>query len=194
MPAHSVARLGIARSYQIPRPFNHLTVLDKWRSRRAFGTAFGQRATRRPRRCTGSLYRPRGHAADLPQQLNLHERKFLELARALAARPRLLLLDEVMSGLNHTEIDAELRLIRDIRDRGTTIIFVEHLMRAVVARSDRVAVLNEGALIAVGTPQETMRDAEVVNVYLGKAHVLEVDNTHRWAMAGRPPSSTSRSR
>jgi branched-chain amino acid transport system permease protein len=110
------------------------------------------------------------HAMDLPQQINLHERKFLELARALAARPRVLLLDEVMSGLNHTEIDAALHLIRDIRDRGTTIIFVEHLMRAVVALSDRVAVLNEGALIAIGTPQETMRDAEVINVYLGKAY------------------------
>ena len=122
----------------------------------------------------GQLALELGHAplraGDLPLQINLHERKFLELARALAARPRVLLLDEVMSGLNHTEIDAALKLIRDIRDRGTTIIFVEHLMRAVVALSDRVAVLNEGALIAIGTPQETMRDAEVVNVYLGKAY------------------------
>jgi branched-chain amino acid transport system permease protein len=75
-----------------------------------------------------------------------------------------------LSGLNNTEIDEALGLIRDIRNRGTTIIFVEHLMRAVVALSDRVAVLNNGALIAVGTPEETMRDAEVVNVYLGKAH------------------------
>ncbi len=94
----------------------------------------------------------------------------MELARALAARPRILLLDEVLSGLNNTEIDEAMELIRDIRGSGTTIIFVEHLMRAVVALSDRVAVLNHGALIAVGTPEETMRDAQVVSVYLGKAH------------------------
>jgi branched-chain amino acid transport system permease protein len=79
-------------------------------------------------------------------------------------------LDEVLSGLNHTEIDAALTLIRKIRDNGTSIVFVEHLMRAVVALSDRVAVLNEGELIAVGTPQETMRDPHVVRVYLGTAH------------------------
>ena len=76
----------------------------------------------------------------------------------------------MLSGLNHTEIDAALRLIRDIRGGGTTIVFVEHLMRAVVALSDRVAVLNDGAVIAIGTPRETMREAEVVRVYLGKAH------------------------
>jgi branched-chain amino acid transport system permease protein len=109
-------------------------------------------------------------AFEFPPQLNLHERKFLELARGLAARPRVLLLDEVLSGLNNSEIDEALTLIRDIRTRGTTIIFVEHLMRAVVALSDRVAVLNGGALIALGTPAETMGDSEVINVYLGKAH------------------------
>ena len=110
-----------------------------------FGTAHQGGAEARPRRCTGSpIPASRRKAADLPQQLNLHERKFLELARALAARPRLLLLDEVMSGLNHTEIDAALRLMHDIRDSGTTILFVEHLMRAVVALSDRVAVAQRG--------------------------------------------------
>jgi branched-chain amino acid transport system permease protein len=172
MPAHRVAALGIARSYQIPRPFNHLTVLDNVALAARFGTAHqggGEAAAEAMHwlNYTGLG----GKATDLPRQLNLHERKFMELARALAARPRLLLLDEVMSGLNPTEIDAALRLVRDIRDGGTTIVFVEHLMRAVVALSDRVAVLNEGALIALGTPQETMRDAEVVSVYLGKAHV-----------------------
>jgi branched-chain amino acid transport system permease protein len=171
LAAHRVARLGIARSYQIPRPFNHLSALDNVALAVRFGTAFGQSCD-----AAGEAMHWLGYtglarrASDLPQQLNLHERKFLELARALAARPRLLLLDEVLSGLNHTEIDGALRLVRDIRDQGTSIIFVEHLMRAVVALSDRVAVLNEGALIAVGTPQETMREAEVINVYLGKAH------------------------
>src|SRR5262249_23602348 len=109
-------------------------------------------------------------AFDYPPQLNLHERKFLELARGLAARPRVLMLDEVMSGLNNTEIDEAAALIRDIRDRGTTITFLAHLLGAVVALSDRVAVLNGGALIALGLPEETMRDREVVSVYLGTAH------------------------
>jgi branched-chain amino acid transport system ATP-binding protein/branched-chain amino acid transport system permease protein len=171
LPAHRIAALGIARSYQIPRPFNHLTVLDNVALAARFGTAAQGREDAAAEAMhwldyTGLAER----AGDLPQQLNLHQRKFLELARALAARPRVLLLDEVMSGLNHTEIDSALSLVRDIRDRGTSIVFVEHLMRAVVALSDRVAVLNEGALIAIGTPQETMRDAQVVNVYLGKAH------------------------
>ncbi len=171
LPAHRVVRRGLARSYQIPRPFNHLSALDNVVLAARFGTAFGMSRDAAGEAMHWLDYTGLArHAADLPQQLNLHERKFLELARALAARPRLLMLDEVLSGLNHTEIDSALRLIRDIRERGTTIIFVEHLMRAVVALSDRVAVLNDGALIAFGTPQETMREAKVVSVYLGKAH------------------------
>jgi branched-chain amino acid transport system permease protein len=106
----------------------------------------------------------------LPAGLNLHERKFLELARALAARPKLLLLDEVLSGLNPAEIDNAIRLVRAIRAQGSTIIFVEHLMRAVVELSDRVAVLNEGKLFALGKPREVMRDPRVVSIYLGKAY------------------------
>ena len=171
LPAHRIARLGIARSYQIPRPFNHLTVLDNVALAAQFGTAYQDRDDAAAEAMHWLGYTGlAAHAMDLPQRINLHERKFLELARALAARPRVLLLDEVMSGLNHTEIDSALRLCRDIRDRGTTIVFVEHLMRAVVALSDRIAVLNEGGLIAIGSPQETMRDAEVISVYLGKAH------------------------
>ncbi|HXQ53385.1 MAG TPA: ATP-binding cassette domain-containing protein [Stellaceae bacterium] len=171
LPAHTIAQHGIARSYQIPRLFNHLTVLDNVALPARFGTEHQDKGAAAAEAMHWLAYTGlAARATALPQQLNLHERKFLELARALAARPRLLLLDEVMSGLNHTEIDAALMLVRDIRERGTTIVFVEHLMRAVVALSDRVAVLNEGTLIAVGTPQETMRDAEVINVYLGKAH------------------------
>ena len=170
LPAHDVARLGIARSYQIPRPFNHLTVLDNVALAASFGGGVSDAEAPRVAAHWLGYTGLAKKAFDLPQQLNLHERKFLELARALAARPRVLLLDEVLSGLNNTEIDEALELIRDIRGSGTTIIFVEHLMRAVRALSDRVAVLNNGALIALGTPEETMSDAEVVNVYLGKAH------------------------
>jgi branched-chain amino acid transport system permease protein len=170
LPAHQVARLGIARSYQITRPFNRLTVLDNVALAATFGGGIGEAEAQRVAAHWLGYTGLAKKAFDLPPHLNLHERKFLELARALAARPRVLLLDEVLSGLNNTEIDAALELIRDIRGGGTSIIFVEHLMRAVVALSDRVAVLNNGAIIAVGTPEETMCDAEVVSVYLGKAH------------------------
>ncbi len=111
-----------------------------------------------------------GKEAALPAELNLHERKFLELARALAAQPKLLLLDEVLSGLNPAEIDNAIRLVRAIRAQGATIVFVEHLMRAVVELSDRIAVLNEGKLFALGVPREVMRDPRVVSIYLGKAY------------------------
>ncbi len=171
MAAHTIAQLGIARTYQIPRPFNRLTVLDNVALAASFGGGGLDRteALAEARR-TLAFARLAAKADEMPPNLNLHERKFLELARALAARPRLLLLDEVLSGLNHTEIDAALELVREIRAAGTTIIFVEHLMRAVHALSDRVAVLNEGAVIAIGTPEAAMRDPDVVRVYLGESH------------------------
>jgi branched-chain amino acid transport system permease protein len=102
--------------------------------------------------------------------LNLRERKVLELARALAAKPRVLLLDEVMSGLNPSEVDTAIRLVRQIRDQGTTIVFVEHLMRAVVQLSDRVAVMNEGTLLTAGLPEQVMRDSRVMDIYFGHGH------------------------
>ncbi len=170
LPAHEVARLGIARSYQIPRPFNHLTVLDNVALAASFGDGHGETEARRMAAHWLGYTGLARKAFEFPPQLNLHERKFLELARGLAARPRVLMLDEVLSGLNNTEIDEALTLIHDIRDRGTSIIFVEHLMRAVTALSDRVAVLNGGALIALGEPKQVMTDSEVVSVYLGKAH------------------------
>ena len=109
-----------------------------------------------------------GRADSMPAELNLRERKVLELARALAARPRVLLLDEVMSGLNPAEVDIAIRLVRQIRDQGTTIVFVEHLMRAVVQLSDRVAVMNEGTLLTTGLPAEVMRDERVMAIYFGQ--------------------------
>lgn len=169
LPAHEVARLGIARTYQIPRPFNRLSVLENVALAASFGSGIGDSEAKRAAAHWLGYTGLAKKAFLSPPQLNLHERKFLELARALAAQPRVLLLDEVLSGLNNAEVDEALTLMRDIRARGTTIIFVEHLMRAVVALSDRVAVLNHGVLIAVGTPAETMSDAEVVSAYLGNA-------------------------
>jgi len=167
-PAHRVARLGLARTYQIPRPFDHSSVLDNVVITAMFGAAALSRYDARAEALrwldfTGLA----GKAQALPADLNLHQRKFLELARALAARPRLLLLDEVLSGLTPAEIDDAVALIRRIHDRGTTIVLVEHLMRAVLALADRIVVLDQGRVIAEGLPDEVMAQAAVKSAYLG---------------------------
>jgi branched-chain amino acid transport system permease protein len=171
-PAHEIAGLGVGRTHQIPRPFAHFTALDNVAVAATFGAARlppGQaRAEARDWLEFTGLGR---RAAALPHELNLHERKFLELARALAGRPRVILLDEVLSGLNHGEIASAIRLIQQIRARGVAVLFVEHLMRAVLELCDRVVVLNEGEVIATGSPQEAMRADRVIEVYLGRAHV-----------------------
>ena len=171
LPAHEIAHRGVARTYQIPRPFVNMSVLDNVAMAATFGGPPRSAAEIRSEALhwigfTGLA----GKEEALPAELNLHERKFLELARALAAKPKLLLLDEVLSGLNPAEVDNAIRLVRAIRAQGATIVFVEHLMRAVVELSDRVAVLNEGKLFALGAPREVMRDPRVVSIYLGKAY------------------------
>jgi branched-chain amino acid transport system permease protein len=171
LPAHEIAGRGVARTYQIPRPFVNMTVLDNVALAATFGGPVRPAAEIHDEAVhwigfTGLA----GKEGALPAELNLHERKFLELARALAARPKLLLLDEVLSGLNPAEVDNAIRLVRAIRAQGATIVFVEHLMRAVVELSDRIAVLNEGKLFALGAPREVMRDPRVISIYLGKAY------------------------
>jgi len=174
-PAHEIAGLGISRTYQIPRPFAQLTALDNVAVAATFGAARCALGEARDEawhwlEFTGLARR----ASALPHELNLHERKFLELARALAGRPRVILLDEVLSGLTPAEIASAITLVREIRARGVAILFVEHLMRAVLELSDRVVVLNEGEVIAEGAPREAMRAPRVIDVYLGKtqAHVV----------------------
>ena len=170
-PAHRVAHAGIARTYQIPRPFGHLTVLQNVALPAMFGRARLSRAeAEREARTWLEFTGLATKAQALPEDLNLHQRKFLELARALASRPELLLLDEVLSGLTPSEIDGAIRTIRAIRDRGATIVFVEHVMRAVMELTDRIVVLNNGRVIAEGAPAGVMARPEVVIAYLGKPH------------------------
>jgi branched-chain amino acid transport system permease protein len=169
--AHEIAASGIARTYQIPRPFAHLSVLDNVALATMFGGAIRDVAAARKQAMTWLEFTGlHDKASARPDDLNLHQRKFLELARALASRPRLVLLDEVLCGLTPAEIDDAVALIRRIRDQGSTIVFVEHVMRAVMALTDRIVVFNHGDLLAEGSATDVMQRPEVMTAYLGKAH------------------------
>ena len=168
IPAHRIARAGIARTYQIPRPFRELTVRDNVTLAAMFGGATLSRSAAGREAARWLEFTQLDAKADaLPDALNLHQRKFLELARALAMRPQLVLLDEVLSGLNPAEIDSAVLLIQDIRRQGATIVLVEHVMRAVIALADRIVVLNHGEVIAAGVPAAVMCEPAVVTAYLG---------------------------
>jgi branched-chain amino acid transport system permease protein len=170
IPAHRIAHGGIARTYQIPRPFAHLTVLENVALPAMFGAAALDRRTAEAEAWQWLAFTGLTERANaLPGELNLHQRKFLEFARALASRPQLLMLDEVLSGLTPSEIDEAVALIRRIRDQGATIVFVEHVMRAVMALCDRVVIFNRGEVLAEGTPHDVMRRPDVVAAYLGHA-------------------------
>jgi len=169
--AHDIAALGVARTYQIPRPFKQLSVVENVALAGMFGAAALDRMTAQREALRWLAFVGLGErAAALPAQLNLHQRKFLELARALAARPRLVLLDEVLAGLTPSEITSAIALVRQIRAQGATVLFIEHNMRAVLELTERLVVLNYGRVIAEGAPREVMRQHDVVTAYLGTAH------------------------
>jgi len=168
LPAHRIARAGIARTYQIPRAFAHLEVRDNVVLSAMFGKAALPHEDALGSADEWLSFTGLGTRGDvLPSELNLHQTKFLELARALAARPRLLFLDEVLSGLTPNEIEGAVDLIRSIRAQGTTIVLVEHVMRIVTALSDRIIVLDQGRVLAHGKPAEVMAREDVAIAYLG---------------------------
>jgi len=166
LKTHAVARMGIARTLQTPRSFPSMTVLENV----AVGSVFGNSENQTdPMRFLDLVNL--GARADSPMaSLNLQERKNVELARALAMAPRVVLIDEAMSGLNPTEIEDSMRLIRRVRDEtGVAIIWVEHVVKAIMQVVERIVVLNFGEVIADGSPAEIARNGAVIEAYLGKA-------------------------
>ena len=162
-----IAAAGLVRSFQITQPFAGLTVAENIRVGAFLRTADPAAAARSARDIGARL--GLGPLLDRPAaSLTVAARKRLELARALATAPKLLLLDEVMAGLNPTVIAAVIALIRAIRDAGTTILLIEHVMQAVMALSEQVFVLAEGRLIAAGSPSRIAADPAVIEAYLGR--------------------------
>jgi branched-chain amino acid transport system ATP-binding protein len=174
MTAHQRTRLGMARSFQLPRPFPSLTLIDNVRIPLIYsanvrrGSHFT--AAEIEERC-GELLRLVGldaKARRLPRDLTQVEMRKLELARAMGADPKLLIADEAMAGLSHSEIEDILKLLDRLNQRGITIILIEHIMRAVMSFSQRLVVLVSGKKIADGNPQDVIRDPEVERAYLGQ--------------------------
>ena len=164
---HARCRKGIGRSYQIPQPFGDMTVFENLLVAATFGAAMKEDEANAA--CVDVLDRTglRRHANALAGRLTLLERKRLELARALATQPKLLLLDEIAGGLTEPEARELVALIREIKAAGTTMIWIEHVMHALVAVADRIVAINFGAKLADGTPEAVMADPEVQRVYLG---------------------------
>jgi ABC-type branched-subunit amino acid transport system ATPase component len=174
LPAHQVRQKGIAMAMQRPLPFGSMTVLENAVLSAMFGAdrMLPEREARK-RAAESLAFVGLASRAEQPvSSLNLHQQRFLEMAKALAGRPKVLLLDEVMAGLNEAELAASVEIVRNARDElGTTILWVEHVMSAVIQLAERVVVLNFGKVLAEGVPETVMRDPQVVDAYLGRARV-----------------------
>jgi branched-chain amino acid transport system permease protein len=170
---HQIAHVGMARTYQIPKPFTSMTVRDNVATAIMFG--------RRPMTLRQARPLAEQHLATValdhlagayPGSLNLHQRQLLEMARAIAATPKVLLLDEALAGLNPAELDNAVRVVRRIHRSGITIVIVEHLLRVLNQLATRIVVLDRGTKLADGEPRTVMSDPAVVRAYLGRqAHV-----------------------
>ena len=179
---HRIRHTGIAKVLQTPRVFETMTT----RENAALGAMFGGTGGRRTEREALGIADDVLHTlalrdkGDLPvSSLTLHEKRTLELARALAGRPRILLLDEVMAGLNLTELAIYIEVVRRVRDElGVTVVWVEHLMKAIAALADRVLVLNFGRRLAQGTADEVLSDPEVIEAYLGRGVAAQHGGTN----------------
>ncbi len=172
-PANRVAEGGIARTFQIPKPLPGMTVLENTMVGGLFGRAHRSRDMSHVRELARETLAFVGLEARVDarvEALTVADRKRVELAKALAMDPELLLLDEVMAGLNLVEIETVMDLIRQIRDRGTTVLVIEHVMKAVMGLCDRILVLHHGKRIALDKPQEIATDDRVIEAYLGEKY------------------------
>jgi branched-chain amino acid transport system ATP-binding protein len=168
LPSYDVARRGLARTHQVVRPLTDLSV----RENVMVGACYGREkhSLKEAKRVADEALTQVGliDRADQPSgSLNVAQKKRLEMARALAAKPYLILLDEVLAGLNPSEIASMMATVRAIRDQGITILMIEHVMQAIMAISDRLLVLDYGMLIATGAPEEVANNPQVIEAYLG---------------------------
>ena len=175
LTAHQVRRKGIAMAMQRPLPFGSMTVLENAVLSAMFGVEHGVLSERQARRRAAealALVGLNDRAGRPVSSLNLHQQRFLELAKALAGQPKVLLLDEVMAGLNEAELAHSVDIVRSVRDTlGTAILWVEHVMSAVIQLAERAVVLNFGKVLAEGAPEVVMRNPQVIDAYLGRARV-----------------------
>jgi branched-chain amino acid transport system ATP-binding protein len=165
---YRIGRLGIARTFQIAQPFAQMTVLENVVVGGLYGHAEGgvRVARERAEELLGDLDLL-AKADDPAESLNAPERKRLEIAKALSMAPTLLLLDEVMAGLNPAEVELAVELVRKVHRRGVTILLIEHVMQAIAKLADRVVVLHHGVKLADGTPEAVLADEQVIGAYLG---------------------------
>jgi len=170
---HKICRMGLARTFQNVKIFSNLSVLDNVLLGSFFGTKTRMSADGAQKNAADLLefVGLSSFIAGLASDLTLANQKRLEVARALATQPEILMLDEMMEGLNPAEVSQAMNLVGSIRDKGVTVIMIEHVMKAIMNVCDRIMVLHHGAKIADGTPQEIVNSKQVMKVYLGeKAH------------------------
>lgn len=167
MQARERCHLGVARSFQVPQPFSGLTTFENVLVAASFGQQISQTSAYESARLALEQTGLIKHAEDKAGALTLLNRKRLELARAIATRPRMLLLDEIAGGLTEAECHDLVELIRSIKTSGVTIVWIEHVLHALLSVVDRIAVLDFGELIAVGEPETIMKSPEVSSIYLG---------------------------
>ncbi len=169
-----IVHFGLARTHQIVKPLNDLTVLDNVTVGACFGREYLDKAA--ARKVASEVLQQVGlgdRAEMMARSLTIAGKKRLEVARALAARPTLLLLDEVLAGLNPTEVATMIELVRKIRDSGIAVLMIEHLMQAIMSLSNRIVVLNLGRKLAEGQPDEVVHNTDVVEAYLGFPDIVD---------------------